>query len=109
MTTTYFLWNQDVSRKISEYFSSCHDSCKILMQIDEGHPLNLFCRVENAIRTPSVKCCCGIRDKVGVKTEIACHASRGLDAMIGGESCDDERCDVVSSETLFQICPNECA
>jgi hypothetical protein len=79
------------------------------VQIRQGHGLNFFCCMENAIRSLTIKSRGGIRDQIREKTEIASHARGRLDTVVRHQPHDEQRRNTFSPEMIIEIRADECA
>ena len=71
------------------------------MKICHCHGLNLVCCVQHTIWPFSIKGGSCISNKVRIETEIPSHACGGFYAMIGRESGNDERMNVLLNEAFL--------
>ena len=77
------------------------------MKISHAHLVDELGVVINGIRTDPICRGTSVVDEIGVKPEVPCHSSRGLDTKVGEEPGDDQPVDAPPPEANFKRSPDE--
>lgn len=101
------LWPRSVRLRLAEHLICIDDRGKFVVQVGQGHRVDVFRGVMRPIRATSIERRCGIGHKVGVESQVAGHSRGSLDTVVARQSGDDQTRNAAAAEAFLEIGPDE--